>query len=175
MIETSEIPEIVQMPGLPGYRVSPLGEVYSVQSGRWQQIRARHRANSSGLQITLRSGGQIVRRTLGRVVLEAYSGPCPGDYVCVHINGDHEDCRLENLRWGRRSETIRNRRRGESHPQSKITAADVVAMRADYARGATVAELAKRFGLSYAGTRGVVRCETWRHVAAGGGGEGVAT
>jgi len=40
--------------------------------------------------------------------LETSVGPCPEGHVTRHLNGDPTDNRLENLRWGTRSENQRD-------------------------------------------------------------------
>jgi DNA-binding MarR family transcriptional regulator len=54
---------------------------------------------------------------------------------------------------------------GESHPRAKVTEADVLVMRAMYAKGGiTMTALAKQYGLEKSTVRAIIRKETWRHV-----------
>lgn len=43
-----------------------------------------------------------------KLVLNAFVGPAPDGYECLHINGNPADNRLQNLRWGTRSENIKD-------------------------------------------------------------------
>jgi hypothetical protein len=43
-----------------------------------------------------------------KLVLLAFVGPAPDKHECCHSNGDPADNRLENLRWGTRSENIKD-------------------------------------------------------------------
>lgn len=53
---------------------------------------------------------------------------------------------------------------GSQAPAAKITEADVVQARAEYAAGVRLRLIAKKYGLSYHGMRGVVLRLTWKHV-----------
>lgn len=65
------------------------------------------------------SGSQHVHR----LVLQAFVGPAPSRYECLHANGIPADNRLANLRWGPRSENNRDRvRQGSTY---RLTVSDV--------------------------------------------------
>lgn len=44
--------------------------------------------------------GQPIVADVATLVLETFVGPCPEGMKAIHINGDAEDNRLENLKWG---------------------------------------------------------------------------
>jgi hypothetical protein len=46
-------------------------------------------------------------RQVHQLVLEAFVGPCPAGCEVLHLNHQHADNRLENLRYGTRSENLR--------------------------------------------------------------------
>ena len=50
-------------------------------------------------------------RSLARIVLEAFVGPCPEGHECDHKNRERDDDRLVNLRWVTHSENMLNRRK----------------------------------------------------------------
>lgn len=50
--------------------------------------------------------GRRNTRMVHELVLTAFVGPRPAHCECRHLNGDPADNRLENLRWGTRSENI---------------------------------------------------------------------
>lgn len=50
------------------------------------------------------------RYLLHRLVLTTFVGPPPDGYVAMHLNGNPQDNRLQNLKWGTQSENCRNRK-----------------------------------------------------------------
>ena len=78
--------------------------------------------------------GRRQTRMVHDLVLRAFVGAPPTKRECCHNNGDPADNRLENLRWGTRSENnidaVRHQRRG------KLSADDVRAIRHALAIGA---------------------------------------
>jgi hypothetical protein len=72
-----------------------------------------------------------------RLVLEAFSGPCPPGLECRHLNGNPSDNRWpENIKWGTDKENQGDRvshgtsNHGERNGMSKLTEADIVDIRA---------------------------------------------
>lgn len=45
-------------------------------------------------------------KSVHRLVMETFVGPCPKGMEVLHINGVAYDCRLENLRYGTHSENV---------------------------------------------------------------------
>lgn len=62
--------------------------------------------DSRGLYMTVRLklNGQGHTRSVHRIVLEAFVGPCPNGMECCHANDVKDDNRLSNLRWDTSSE-----------------------------------------------------------------------
>jgi len=55
---------------------------------------------------------------------------------------------------------------GEHHPRRKLTAGDVLAIRAAYSPGAITYEaLARRYGVTKQAVHQIITRQTWRHVA----------
>lgn len=162
---TTENAAIRDIPGFPGYRVTPKGVVYSNRSGRWRPIKPYLYKGGLGLKVALRYGGETFRPMLARVVLETFVGPAPFGMICIHKNGDPVDCRLGNLRWGRRREVVRRTRRGESHPKAKFTTETVADIRAAHRGGARCSDLARKYGVSRMAVAYIVSRATWKHVA----------
>lgn len=55
------------------------------------------------------------------LVLEAFVGPRPGGSDCRHLNDKPDDNRLENLRWGSRSQNTYDSVRNGSHINARKT------------------------------------------------------
>lgn len=84
-----------------------------------------------------------------KLVLLAFVGPCPQGMECCHWNGVASDNRLLNLRWDTHYENVQDQKRhgtgpkGERHPMTKFSNADITAMRCMQLRDAIV-----EFGIS---------------------------
>lgn len=98
------------------------------------------------------AAGRKTRYSVHRLVLEAFVGPCPDGMEACHGEGGWSDNRLANLRWGTKSENcmddkLRDGRllRGEQIGNSKLTAEQVLAIRAD---GRPQKEIACAYGVS---------------------------
>lgn len=108
------------VPGYEGlYEVSDEGRVRSLDRDVTQTSRR-------GALYTLRKKGKLLRpgrmpsghlsvalgrgnsQCVHRLVLLAFVGPAPDKHECCHNNGNPADNRLENLRWGTRSENIKD-------------------------------------------------------------------
>lgn len=90
------------------------------------------------------------------LVAEAFHGPRPPGQQVNHINGDKLDARAANLEWVTPSANRRHaftaglqrQARGERHHLAKLTYAQVQLLRSDRANGASLAECARRYGVS---------------------------
>ena len=51
------------------------------------------------MHVTVTRNRRKSGRSVHRLVLEAFVGPCPDNMVACHDNGDPADNRLQNLRW----------------------------------------------------------------------------
>lgn len=124
------------VPGFEGrYRVSDLGRVYSLVSGR--TLKPYPNAVGGYLMVSLYSNKKRHPRTVHSLVLETFVGPRPEKAECLHGVTGNQDNRLSNLRWGTRSENIADQRsagtlsRGDKHRWSRLTEADIPRIRAD--------------------------------------------
>lgn len=113
--------------GLEGrYEVSNLGRVRSLTfASRWGRfaratpIYLRPHCGVTGYP-AVAIGGRL--RSVHRLVLEAFVGPCPAGMECAHLNGVRDDPRLSNLRWVTRRENASHRAihgtvlTGDRHP-----------------------------------------------------------
>jgi hypothetical protein len=101
--------------------------------------------------------GVLTGTRIHRLVLEAFVGPCPEGMECRHHpDRDPANNRLENLRWGTRTENVADMKRdgtqfvarGELCGKAKLTAERVLEMRARRRGGALLSALAQDFGVT---------------------------
>ena len=111
--------------------------------------------------------------TIAKIVLLAFSGPKPfPKAVARHLNDEALDDRLVNLEWGTQKQNmedmVRNGRhtpcRGERSGKAKLTDADVLAIRAEAARGRTITSLGEEFSISGHSISMIVTGRHWAHV-----------
>jgi len=107
--------------------------------------------------------------TIHRLLALTFIGepPTPKHEVC-HINGDPLDNRLENLRWGTRSENVQDAIRhgtatvGPQNGAAKLRASDVPFMRDMSDFGFSVREIAPHFGVSQTTIRRALSGATYK-------------
>jgi hypothetical protein len=131
-----------------------VGAYQTTGYGRWTTQRAKH-------------------RYAHRVAYEMYRGPIP-DGLCVLHNcpgGDNPACvNPEHMFLGTRAENQADMAhkgrsiRGEKRPNAKLTAADVMEVRAGLANGTPSRELAARFGVTRGTINDVGRRYSWKHL-----------
>ena len=94
------------VPGYDGkYEVSDQGQIRSYQRRPEGRILRPGRMPGGHLSVALgRKNSQCVHK----LVLLAFVGAAPDMHECLHINGDPADNRLSNLRWGTRSENMKD-------------------------------------------------------------------
>jgi len=94
------------VPGYDGkYEVSDQGQIRSYQRRPEGRILRPGRMPGGHLSVALgRKNSQCVHK----LVLLAFVGAAPDRHECLHINGDPADNRLSNLRWGTRSENMKD-------------------------------------------------------------------
>ena len=137
-------------------------------SGCWLWIGARLPRGYGGLTMQRR------KRYAHRVAWELRRGPIPpGLFVCHRCDtpacvnpahlflGTHTANMRDRVRKGRLA-SGENTPRGERHRQSKVTAADVVAIRAAHATGEDCASIARRYPICAVSVRAIVDRKTWR-------------
>lgn len=93
------------------YFVSNLGRVCSHARGRSEVLKhTLSRAGYPTVGIYARRGERADTRLVHRMVVEAFVGepPTPAHTDVRHLNGLHADVRLCNLKWGTRSENMRD-------------------------------------------------------------------
>jgi len=159
------------------YQVSDDGRVrslwrllpHAVEAGvRKPRIVLKYGRNNQGrLQVTLSRDNVQKRFQVHRLVLAAFTGPCPDGLEGLHKDGNHLDCRISNLKWGTHTENMQDKTRhgteirGESSKKSALTEQDVRDIRASTDTGRV---LASRYGVSQPTITHIRSRKTWKHV-----------
>lgn len=108
-----------EIPGYPGNFASDDGRIRSHRGN----VLKPYRGGTVGYFTVsvLAEGGRRRHASVHRLVLLAFTGPPPGRLDTCHINGDHDDNRPSNLRWGTRSENILDLVRHGTHNNARKT------------------------------------------------------
>lgn len=151
-----------EIPGCPGYWVTPDGRVYSewvrvieMRRDRSRARRLRQHDTPGGHKFTKVNGRAKGPTLVHRMVLLAFVGDPPRpDDDARHLNGNPSDNRLENLAWGTRSDNVQDaishgtHAHGETHHNAKLTNAQVVEIRRRHADGERCVDLGTEYGVS---------------------------
>lgn len=89
----------------PKYEVSTLGRV---RNAKKEYIRIPDINSKGYARLRLVVEGKIIRKFVHRLVAETFLENPENKEMVDHINGDHKDNRLCNLRWSTRSENMLN-------------------------------------------------------------------
>lgn len=96
------------------YEVSDRGRVRSVDrvTSHGHNLRGRPLAErplpNGRPRVALARNGKTVDAYSYRLVLEAFVGPCPAGMEALHWDDDHNNNHLSNLRWGTRTDNMRD-------------------------------------------------------------------
>lgn len=94
------------------YEISSHGRVRSLHTGRGRRrpdsLLSTERPSSDYPMADLSRDGKRVTYSVHSLVAAAFIGPRPEGMDICHNDGDSRNCRLENLRYGTRSENIRD-------------------------------------------------------------------
>ena len=119
--------------GYEGYRFGDDGSVWSRWNGGgtlssdWHRLRGTPSTHYGHTKVEVKFNGKRVMRSVHRLILEAFVGPCPPGLEACHGPGGKLDNRIDNLRWDTHKSNIRDKVRdgtqsfGERHHSSKIT------------------------------------------------------
>lgn len=135
--------------GFDGYFVTDDGRVF-------RELSLSPQRRTGHLTVVFNVDGRQYRRSVHRLVLQAFVGPCPGGMECLHGDGNPRNNRLPNLRWGTRRENrvdmIRHGRSGR-----KLSDEQVAWIRWLHARGASLTGIAAKYGVSVSTVHDIVR------------------
>lgn len=106
--------------------------------------------------------------TVHACVALAFLGPAPAGMVVCHRDGNAEDSRLSNLRYGTPLENSADRvvhgtaLSGEASPVAKLSAADVIAIRSS--RGENQHVVAARYGVTNSNISAIQLGKSWKQL-----------
>lgn len=163
--------------GHPGYAIGDNGSAWScrpcVRTGlklQWREL-IPFPDKQGYLHISCQVGGKLTRPKIGHLVANAFIGPRPGRLDLCHGDGNNQNNRLENLRWGTRSENMQDAIRhgtfyfaglpGEQNMHSKLTKSQVDEIRAT--PGNHDAGFARQFGVTKKAIYQVRTGKSWKH------------
>lgn len=163
--------------GFPGYDVSDYGRVRSywkqAKGSRTWQIasepqRVRRPATRRGyLRLDLRDADHRQHtRSIHRLVLEVFRGPCPPGHEAHHRNHDAADNRLVNLEWTPKVAHRSRHQRCENNNASKLTEATVRLICSELVAGTTETAIAVQFGISQTTVSNIGTRRIWAAVSA---------
>lgn len=112
------------VPGFDGYYVTSTGRVWSTrewrgQRGRWLKPAVDDKGGH--LHLNLMKDGLMRTRRVHSLVAEAFLGRRPVGLEVRHLNGNPADNRVSNLKWGTRSENVRDAVRHGTHSNTRKT------------------------------------------------------
>lgn len=159
----SELPEgCLQIAGFPFYCVRSDGAVFSCRTrgglfrpwtpmvGSWNN----GRESDSRMFVSFHRDGKLWPRTIHRLVLEAFVGPCPEGLEGCHNDGNPEHNHVGNLRWDTHASNMADRKthgknpEGERNPAAVLNADQVKEIRELWMQGVMQKALAPIFGVS---------------------------
>ncbi len=158
------------IPNWSGYRVTTNGRVWSHHSKRWLES---SKSKIGYSQVNLHKHGKHFNNLVHRLVLETFVGPCPKGMECRHLDGNPANNQLNNLKWGTRSENMRDRvrhgtsSRGEQSGNAKLTESIVILIRQLWNirwMGVKQWELAEMFNISQGHVTNIVNRRRWKHI-----------
>lgn len=98
------------------YEVSTAGRVRNARTGRV----LAHRQDRDGYRtVVLWNKGKRATRAVHRLVMEAFTGPCPAGQEVRHLNGLAWDNRLENLAYGTHGRNIADAVEHGTHKEAR--------------------------------------------------------
>lgn len=119
-------------------------------------------------KISLWKNNRIKSRWIHRLVLETFIGPCPPGMECRHLDGNPQNNRLNNLKWGTPKENQADRilhgtdHRGSRCPTAKLTDVDIPKIRKLIKDGVSCAKIGKLFGVSGQAISKIKNNISWR-------------
>jgi hypothetical protein len=165
------------------YEASNLGRIRSwAKPGNPTRVKNRRRTSPHVLSpkyhtidnrpaVHIRMNGRMRSPHVQTLVALAFLGPRPDGAQVCHNDGDAANNHVGNLRYDTPKGNMADTRRHGTHNagirngSSKLTEADVRAIRSEYARGGIFhREIAERYGVATGTVGDIVRVRIWKHL-----------
>lgn len=153
----------VDIPGYPGYQASDQGRIRTTDrmiTGRDGRVELHHgrvlkpqRLKNGYYEVYISLGAAVKKkhRTVHSLVAQTFLGEKPVGHDVMHLNGDRSDNRVENLKYGSRSENLRSTYDyGGRQANGKLSLEDVDVIRHRLSRGESPILIAQDFGVDSA-------------------------
>jgi HNH endonuclease/NUMOD4 motif-containing protein len=172
------IEEWKEIPGLPHYQASNLGNIRTMRAGRGCREEVGHvmsgcKDEKGYLLVNCRVDGRSQTQRVHRLIARAFLGEIPPGHQINHLNGKKSDNRLENLEICSPGQNLKHRHevlkikinwRGSKHGLSKLDEKSVRQIRKRYEAGELQTALAKEYGVSSTTIGCVLKRKTWTHI-----------
>lgn len=161
------------------YEVSNIGSVRSItrtisrRDGKTQTLKSKIPTilvSRGYKKVCLSKENTQKCKFIHRLVCQAFNGDGGDDKVVRHLNGNKDDNRDINLRWGTDKENYEDlvshgsEVLGERRGKFVITAADVLEVRRLHGLGYSAAGLARTYCVSRGAVRAIISNRTWKHL-----------
>lgn len=167
-----------EIPGLPYYQASNLGNIRTMRSGHGCRDEIGHimsgcKDQKGYLLVNCRVDGKSRTQRVHRLIARAFIGEIPPGHQINHLNGKKADNRLVNLEICSPGQNLKHRHdvlkikinwRGSKHGLSKLTEKSVLEIRRRYEDGELVTALAKEHRVCTATITCVIKRKTWTHI-----------
>ncbi len=155
-----------EIPGLVGYFADTAGNIFGPRGLRRPEITWEGR-----LRIGFTRDGQEFKKSVHRLILETFVGPCPENMQCRHLDGNPQNNNLENLAWGTSAENSQDSIQhgtfpfGEKNGRAKLTSQDAkLIIYCWKTKLLGQREIAKIFGVSQRLIWNILHGRTWKHI-----------
>lgn len=169
-----------EIPGFSGYEAGTDGSIWSfwvvgckarIDRRRRKKMRFCNDTNGYPMVTLYKDRGKPKRVRVHSIILTTFICPRPLGLEACHRNGDREDNRLGNLRWGTHQSNNMDKRRhgtapvGEKNPTAKLTDNTVIALRrVREEEKISFRELGKRFNVCADTAHRACTKRTWGHL-----------
>jgi hypothetical protein len=122
------------------------------------------------LFVSFRKGGKLHPKSIHRLVLETFRGPCPEGLEACHNDGNPLNNNLNNLRWDTHSSNMADRDKhgrtliGVRNPSARLTEGSVREIRKLYREGMQQKDIAPIYGVSKQCVQTVCSRTNWTSV-----------
>lgn len=158
-----------QVAGFPAYEINTLGQVWS-----WHRLKYLKTATVYGYHyVTLCIGGKKCTKRIHVLVLENFRGKKPNGCEARHLDGNKDNNKLSNLKWGTKKENGQDKikhgtskiNKGVKHGRHKLDEDDIRMIDLLYSSGLhTQQYLGAVFKVGQSVISRIVNKKVWKHV-----------